>query len=160
MFIEFDQMPPQSRVWIYQSNRPLTEEETTAVQQRLQAFIENWVAHQKSLKASGKVFYGRFLIISLDESHNAASGCSIDASVHFLRMLEQEFDLSLFERTNVAFLKDKDIQTETVHKLKEKIAEGTIHQDTLVFNNLVDNIQDLQSNWPQPAKDTWLARYF
>lgn len=160
MYTEFENLPAHTRVWIYQADRNLTVQEQEMLESRLKVFTENWAAHQQPLKASAKVFYARFVVLAVDESYNQASGCSIDSSVHFLQELEKELEVNFFERSNQAFLKEDEIHTAHIKKLKQKIAEGFIEGDTLVFNNLVTNMQELQQNWKQPAKESWLARYF
>ncbi len=162
MYIPFEEMPAQARVWIYQADRSLSPEDMATLQAKSKAFLEQWAAHQQALKASSAVFYERFLVIALDESFNAASGCSIDASVHFVKSLEQQLHLNFFDRTKVAFFnqEDKTVFTEDLKNLKQKIAEGIIRADTLVFNPLINDLGTLQKEWQKPAQSSWLARYF
>lgn len=160
MFIPFEEMPKQARVWVYQAERPLSTEECEITEAALSQFLEQWTAHNQSLKASGGVFQQRFVILALDEDFNAASGCSIDASVHFLQDLGKQLKTDFFDRS-VAFLSpDKALQTAELKDLKHYIAEGLIQSDTTIFNNLVKNIEELEQAWQQPAKASWLARYF
>ncbi len=160
MFVNFEELPSQARLWVYQSHRSLSPQEAEIVMQKVQAFIEGWVAHQKPLKASAQLLHQRFLLIAVDESYNLASGCSIDASVHFLKELEQALDLNLFDRSQVAYLQGEAVQTEAVKNLKKKVAEGQIQSDTIIFNNTVATLADWQQKWKQPAGESWLARYF
>jgi hypothetical protein len=52
MFIPFDNLPEESRIWIYQSNRKFSDEEIAEIESDLKSFIENWSAHGTSLEAS------------------------------------------------------------------------------------------------------------
>jgi hypothetical protein len=81
MYVAFDQLPPESRVWIYQANRQLTGPEIVATLPSLARFAEEWTSHGRSLHASAQFLHQQFLIIGLDEGIAGASGCSIDASV-------------------------------------------------------------------------------
>jgi hypothetical protein len=156
MFIEFDKMPLTSRIWIYQSVQPVAEEVSAYVK----SFTESWEAHGQPLKSSFNVFYNHFLVIAVDESFNHASGCSIDKSVHFVQELEKAFHLNLFDRLQQAIWHDNTIVFKTQKQLKEDISLGLIERNTLVFNNLVQTLGDLQTNWQIPAEQSWLARLF
>ncbi|OJJ14069.1 hypothetical protein BKI52_44605 [marine bacterium AO1-C] len=160
MYIPFDEMPAHARVWVYQANRTFTEAESAEMEQHLQHFVSQWTAHSKDLKASAKVFPDRFVVISVDENHHQASGCSIDASVHFVQELEKHYKLNLFVRTEVAYLEGETVKTAPVSKLKQQVADGVIKSDTQVFNNLVANMGELREKWQTEAQNSWLARYF
>lgn len=165
MYIPFEEMPGQARVWIYQANRPLSQAEEDYALQTSQVFMSRWAAHGKDLKSSVKIFHHQFLVIAVDETYNQASGCSIDASVALVKELEQKFSnaqhsFSFFDRTKVAFVYDDQVFLESTKSLKERIAEGNIKPDTLTFNNLVNNKDQFEKEWVVPAKDSWLARYF
>ena len=70
MYIPFHQLPPQSRIWIYQSSRPLTEGEVEDLQPVLTQFITEWTSHGQRLQASAQVFHNQFLVIANDEDVN------------------------------------------------------------------------------------------
>ena len=123
-------------------------------------FCEQWAAHNQPLKASFKLFHNHFLVIAVDESFNAASGCSIDASVHLVKQLEQNLNLNFFDRTHLAFLEKEDVFLESISNLKARIAEGIIDEQTSTFNNLVKNKGDLENQWVIPASESWINRYF
>ncbi len=160
MFIPFEEMPKDARIWIYQADRPLSNEEVEAVQEDISKFLDQWSAHGAGLKCSGKIIYNRFLLMSVDENHHGASGCSIDSSVHFIKSLGEHLKVNWFDRSNIAFKKQEEVFTAKQTTLKENIAQGQITKDTLTFNNLVTNIQEFEQGWVVPAKDTWLKRYF
>ena len=42
---------------------------------------------------------------------------------------------------------------------KQLIVNGSINQDTIVFNNLIDRRQDLFTKWELPLKESWQKRY-
>ncbi|MFP4089208.1 MAG: hypothetical protein ACLFUB_07520 [Cyclobacteriaceae bacterium] len=165
MYIPFEDMPPDARVWIYQASRALSQAEINYTHQLGQQFTSAWAAHAKPLRASVKVFHKRFLVIAVDESYNLASGCSIDASVALVKELEQKFSseaepFSFFDRSKVAFLHQDEIFVEPTARLKQQVAEGRITPETLTFNNLVSNKKQMEQEWLVPAGDTWLSRYF
>mgnify|MGYP005752497171 CR=1 FL=1 len=160
MYIPFDELPPQARLWIYQASRPLTEAEQTEIKPLLQRFATEWSSHGKGLQASASLLHDRFLVLANNESATAASGCSIDASVRFVKELEERFGISFFDRSQLAFLKEGEVETVAMSDLKNKVAAGDINESTLYFDTLVNNYGELQQAWPKPAGASWLSRYF
>ncbi|UXX80704.1 hypothetical protein N7E81_06280 [Reichenbachiella carrageenanivorans] len=160
MYIPFEEMANTSRVWIYQANRVLSTKDQLFLDQKCKTFLEQWAAHGQSLKSSFQVVHDKFLIVSVDESFNQASGCSIDASVALVKSLEQSLDISFFDRTQVCFLIDNEIIEIPINGIKTYVENGKINEDTLTFNNLVDNIGAFNKEWKIAAKNSWLKRYF
>lgn len=159
MFVDFDKMARDSRVWLYQSDRDLTAEEQNYILEQTKKFLNTWVAHGTNLNSSVKIFYKRFLVILVDEKIASVSGCSIDSSVRFVKALETELNVNFFDRTKVAFLDDGNVFLESLNKIKNRISEGIISGDTLTFNNLIKNKAELEESWMVPASETWLSRY-
>ena len=45
MFVPFDQLPDNARVWIYPSSRKFSPDEVLVIRQKTKAFLEQWTAH-------------------------------------------------------------------------------------------------------------------
>jgi len=95
MYIPFENLPQESRIWIYQSSRKFSDEKVAEIENELMSFIENWSAHGTSLEASFTIKYNRFIIIAVNQEFHSATGCSIDASVGFIQNLEQKYSEDL-----------------------------------------------------------------
>ncbi|MBF9253164.1 hypothetical protein I2I11_07660 [Pontibacter sp. 172403-2] len=160
MYIPFDKLPPHARLWIYQAGRPLTEAEQAEIKPVLQRFAEEWSSHGKELEASAELLHNQFLVLASNESATSASGCSIDKSVHFVRELEQQLQVSFFDRTRLAFLKEGRVEMVAMQELKNSVATGKIDKNTLYFDTLIQQYGELQGAWPRPASQSWLSRYF
>lgn len=160
MYIPFDELPPHARLWIYQASRPLTETEQAEIKPVLQRFAKEWSSHGKDLEASATLLHSRFLVLASNESATSASGCSIDKSVHFVRELEQQLQVSFFDRTQLAFLKEGQVEMVAMQELKSSVAAGEIDKNTLYFDTLIQQYGELQEAWPRPAGHSWLSRYF
>ena len=165
MYVAFDQLPATARVWIYQASRPLTSEETVRILPSLAYFAEEWTSHGRSVLASAAVLHQHFLVLGLDEAVAGASGCSIDASVRFVTQLEQQLSLELLDKSRLAFVQNGQVQNGQVQLLgrrefKAATASGDVTPDTLYFDNTVATKGELDTLWPRPAGQTWLARYF
>ena len=160
MYVAFDHLPPQARIWIYQASRPLAEAELMPLLPRLAAFAEEWTSHGQQLAASAEFLHRQFLVIGLDEAVAGASGCSIDASVRFVRELEQHLGVGLLEKSRMAFLTDGQLRFLNRRELRDAVAAGEVTGATLYFNNTLTTKGELDIQWPAPAGKTWLAPYF
>ncbi len=159
MLIDFNSLPEESRVWIYQSNRSFSEEELLQLEQQLNTFIEAWTAHGKDLQAGYKIVYKRFIVIALDQNSNNATGCSIDASVYFIQELEKQYNVDLMDKMNVSYKQGEFIAYKPLLDFKKMAQEKAVSKNTIVFNNLVNNIAEFNENWEVPASESWHSRF-
>jgi hypothetical protein len=149
---------PDSRVWIYQSNRIFSLSEALEIEEQLTEFCEGWLSHGAPVKGYGNLFFGQFLVLMADETATAVGGCSTDSSVRFVKQLGEQFGVDFFNRTLLAFqVKDK-IQVIPMAQLNYALENGFINADTIYFNNTVETKQQLENNWLVPVKNSWLAR--
>ena len=159
MYQDFDKMPIQSRVWIYQADRNLSAKEENITVYFLKNAIQDWAAHGAALLGSVAVLENRFVVIALDENQNMASGCSIDASTHWFKELGTQLGLDFFDRS-IAYLDDNVVKTVPVFKAKAAVEKTLILENTTVFNNNVSNLQEFKSSWKTDAKNLpFLAKH-
>lgn len=159
MLVNFDTLPEESRVWIYQANRSFSEEELQELNTKIATFIEAWTAHGKDLQAGFKIVYKRFIVMALNQNLNMATGCSIDASVHFIQELEKAYNVDLMDKMNVSFKQGEFIAYKPLIDFKTMAKNKSVSKNTIVFNNLVTNIAEFKDNWEVPAKDSWHSRF-
>ena len=159
MLVDFNTLPQESRVWIYQANRSFSKEELEDINHKLEKFITNWTAHGSDLQAGYLIKYNRFIIIALNQNLNKATGCSIDASVHFIQQLEKEYKVDLMDKMNVSYKQGEYIAYKTLSSFKQMAKDKAISKNTIVFNNLVTNIAEFNDNWEVPASDSWHSRF-
>lgn len=160
MFVDFDTLGPDARIWIYQSNRALTDNEINSVSSKLRSFVEEWTRHGDDLRASFDIRYDHFIILAVDENFAQVSGCSIDASTHVFKNFEQEFQVELLNKLNTAFRNGEHINIVSLSDFQRFVKEDKIKPDTLVFNNMVQNKGELEESWEVPANKSWHNRYF
>ena len=159
MYIPFDHMPDEARVWIYPSNRPFLESELELIRDSLEQFIAQWTAHNQVLEASYDLPYNRFIILSVNQKNVQASGCSIDASVRFIQQLESQFGLVLLDKMNVTFKQGEFLAHKPLDEFVKMAKAKSVSGATVVFNNLVDNVADYKQFWEVPAQDSWHQRF-
>ncbi len=150
------------RVWIYQSNRTFTEAEVGIIEQILEEFVAQWTAHGNQLAGTYAIKYNLFIFLEVDEEKAAVTGCSIDKSVHLLKKIEQELDVSLFDRLQLAYLSDRDHKIHVVSRadFEQLLKLGDITADTIVFNNMLTQADEIEARWEVPLKESWHAKVF
>ncbi|RZN83476.1 MAG: ABC transporter ATPase [Winogradskyella sp.] len=159
MLVDFDTLPEESRVWIYQANRSFSETEISEIEEKLNVFIEAWTAHGQDLQSGFKIVYKRFIVIALNQSLNTATGCSIDASVHFIQELEKAYNVDLMDKMNVSYKQGEFIAHKSLIDFKKMAKQKAVSKKTIVFNNLVTNIAEFKDNWEVPASESWHSRF-
>ena len=159
MYVDFSLMPDNSRVWVYQADREFTTDELNKISVRLKDFVSNWKRHGEDLKASYKIEYNQFIILSVDENYNDVSGCSIDASVHIIRDLQNEFEVDLLNKMNVSFKDGTNINTVSLKDFKEFVKQQKINSNTVVFNNMVTSKADFELSWEVEARHSWHNKF-
>ncbi len=155
----FQHFPAETRVWIYQSNKHIPEETASALKQAVNQFAQNWVSHNRQLRAHGDVLHNRFILLAVDESQADASGCSIDKSVHFIKQVEGQLGVDLFDRMTFAWLEGNEVKTASSQAFAELYQSGQISNETLVFDNLVKTKGELEENWLKPLNKSWHRRF-
>lgn len=160
MLLEFNQLPDHSRIWIYQANRPFKEEELELLQPKIEEFLQQWTAHGQDLAAGYDIPYNRFIVIALDQSQASATGCSIDASVHFIQSVEKEFNIDLMDKMNVTFKTGEYVAHKDLAAFKKMAKDRSVSPKTIVFNNLVNTIGEYRDHWEVPASQSWHSRFF
>ena len=142
MYVDFDTLNDNSRIWVYQSSREFNQEEVDIISSKLKDFVNEWTRHGDDLKASFSIKYKHFIVLAVDESFNQVSGCSIDASTHVFKSFEKEFNVELLNKLNTAFKDGEHINVVSLADFQKYVKADRIHSDTLVFNNMVQNKGD------------------
>ena len=157
MFVPFETLPEESRIWVYQSERELSLDEQTQIIALGQDFLSQWASHGQQLHASLAILKNYFLVIGVDD-RQLPSGCSIDASVGFVREVGNRLQLDFFNRTKVPLLINDAVKTVPLVQIKDQIRNGVVSEDTLLVNTLVQQKADL-ARWIVSIKESWLGRY-
>ena len=63
MIVDFNKLPDDSRLWIYQSNRDFSNHELDEIRNLTESFLINWQTHNQELEVSYEIKYNRFLIL-------------------------------------------------------------------------------------------------
>jgi len=160
MYVPFEDLPQDSKIWIYQSNRKFSDQEAEQIDAATKDFVENWNAHGAGLSASYQLKYNRFVILAVDQDLHAATGCSIDDSVRFIQSLEKQYNVDLLDKMNVTFRNGEHIAHKPLAEFKKMAKEKAVSANTIVFNNLVNTVGEWNEFWEVPANESWHSRFF
>lgn len=150
-----------AKIWIYQADRFLTDEEAKAISDKIEVFLEGWNAHGSPLAGKGYIKDNLFVIFEVDEEEVSASGCSIDKSVGFLKSIEQEYGIVLFDRFRIAYLDENGSLKQTDKSgFETLVKQGKVKEDTKVYNNTITRVEEMKDRWVLSFKDSWHAKVF
>ena len=159
MIVNFNKLPDNSRLWIYQSNRDFSDQELDEIRNLTESFLSNWQTHNQELEVSYEIKYNRFLILAVNESFNSPGGCSIDLSLRFINNLSKKINIDLLDRMSVNYRDKEDIKSLKLNELKELLNNKSINEETIIFNNLVKTKIDYMDNWESSLKNSWLSQF-
>ena len=76
MFVNFQKLPEESRIWTGAQD-VISSENQKLISDKIIDFLNNWSHHGSPLTSSFTFIKNRFLVIGLDESKNPTGGCSL-----------------------------------------------------------------------------------
>ena len=156
--VPFDNLPDASRVWVFGSDRPLTEEGTKALLKAVEEYLASWKAHGAPLTVGSRLLDDRFLVVAVDQSTVGASGCSIDGLFRVLQGLEAKVGASLVGGGRV-FYRDGTgtVQSASRGDIPSLAKSGAITKDTVVFDTSLTDLGLFRSGFEKRAKESWIA---
>jgi hypothetical protein len=143
-------------VWVYQANRPFSASETQAIENYLTPALTQWAAHGAGLNASFEIRFQQVIVIAVDETINAASGCSIDASTRWFKEMGAALGIDFFDRST-AIVEGDEVTLLPLTALKNNPLL-TPSKDVIPLQT--ESLGAYRSGWLQRADTTWLKRYF
>ena len=160
MIIDFKNIPDDSRIWIYQSNKDLSDSEIKIIDNKTTLFLNNWKAHGNDLQASYLIKERRFLIIAVNEKFNPIGGCSIDYSLQLVNDISATINLDFLDRLLVNYRSENRIKSISLRDLKNKIKNRSFSPETVIFNTTVKTKKELSSDFELKISSSWLSKFF
>ncbi|TVQ44977.1 MAG: hypothetical protein EA362_09410 [Saprospirales bacterium] len=149
----------ESPLWIYAADRAFSDTESPQIKMAIKQFTNSWLSHGQKVNPYGDLLFNRFIVLSADSNFTIPSGCSIDSSVHFVKEIEKQFEVDLFNRMNVyRITDDNEIALTSFHVLAAEIEKGQFSKDSLIFDMTVRTCGDFVDSWIKPAGESWLNR--
>ena len=156
--VPFETLPDSARVWVFGSDRPLSEEATQTLMTAVEQYLAEWNAHGEPLTAAYEWRFGRLLVIGVDQRTAGASGCSIDGLFRVLQKLEPQLGARLLGGGRV-FYRDNhgEVQSAERHELKAMLDSGAIRENSVVFDTSLTDLGSLREGFERPARKSWAA---
>ena len=161
MILEFNELAKDSPIWIFESNRELTEAEVNKINIKIKDFITKWQSHNEDVYGAYKIEYNRFIILGADKSKNNPSGCSIDGIFKLIKDIENKHMVMFFDRLTLSYIdKGGEVISSNINDFKDKISKKIVNEDTIVFNNVIREKSQLENNWKIEAAKSWHKKLF
>ncbi len=159
--VPFEALPDESRLWVFGVGRDLDESEEEAFLNKVDHFLDTWMAHGVELRCGRDWRHGRFLLVAVDEASEPPSGCSIDAMVRVLKEEEGVLGLPILDSSPVWFLKGDTVHRAARAEFKRLAEDGTVGPETIVFDNTVTRLtEEREGRWERAATDGWHGKAF
>jgi hypothetical protein len=159
MYVPFEEMPANSKVWLYPSVDFFDKELKSNIENDLKAFVTEWLSHQREVKGSSKILAKGIICLAADQTDFEVSGCSIDSSYRFIKDLELKYNLSLFERDLVFFeTMNGAVGLIRIKEIETAFKEEDLCEDTPVFNLQAATVNQVKNAWI-PLIDTPYSRF-
>ena len=159
--VPFDQLPDHARLWIFGADRPLSLDERRLLAESVENGLRGWSAHGSPVTWGHALHHERFLLLGVDESTTALSGCSIDGAVHEIQALERRLGPSLLDTARVFYREGEGVRAVSRQRFRELADAGAVSAETVVYNNVIATVGDLRRGaWEVPASRSWHAKAF
>lgn len=158
----FPDYPDEARLWAYVADRPLTANEQTMLQEKLDRFFASWQSHGRPVKGQAQLVDERLLLVGAFVPGGDISGCGIDASVNVLEEVGSDLDIAWLSPLHVFYRSASgEIEAASRSEFRQLAEEGRVTTDTRVFDVSVDTVGQLhRGELEQPAGDSWHGRVF
>ena len=158
--VPFETLPDSSRVWVFGSDRPLSEDATAKLMTAVEGYLADWKAHGEPLTAAYEWRFGRLLVIGVDQRSAGASGCSIDGLFRVLQQLEPQLEGARLVGGGRVFYRDNhgEVQSVERHELKALRDSGAITNNSVVFDTSLTDLGSLREGFERPARKSWVSK--
>jgi hypothetical protein len=158
MFVDYKSISNDAKVWIYPSSRKFYPTEIEEIEEKIKTFVENWKFDDEDFKVSYQFLYNRFIIL-VAEDDVALTNVDIDASVAFILQLQETYKVELLDKMNACFKQGEYVQYKELKDFKKLLKNKAVTGKTIIFDNLVNNKEDLENYWELSIENSWYNRY-
>ena len=159
MFVDYDSISEDAKVWIYPSSRKFYDTEIEEIENKIKNFVENWKSEDENFKVSYQFLYKRFIIFFSDDELSPVSNVDIYVMVSFILELQSDYEVTLLDKMNVCFKQGEFVQYKELKELKTLLKNKAVTEKTIVFDNLITNKFDFENYWEIPMEESWYNRF-
>jgi hypothetical protein len=159
MFVDYDTIAEDAKVWIYPSSRKFYPTEIEEIEEKIKTFVKNWKADDENFQVSYQFLYSRFIIFIADSSETTITNADIDVSVSFILQLQETYKVELLDKMNACFKQGEFVQYKELKDFKKLVKNKAVTGKTIIFDNLINNKEDLENYWEIAIEDSWYNRF-
>jgi len=119
-------LPDQSRVWIFTTAVPLTDDLAARVEAGLKAFVADWMSHGQQVRGGFALCNRRFILVAADETANDVSGCSIDSMFRAVQAAVGRAGVPLADTADIAYRGPNGVELVDRPTFRRLVREGVI----------------------------------
>lgn len=158
MFIPFEELPEDAKVWIYIADKQLNDEECNALIEKIEPFLGRWKSEGKEFKSGYRFLENQILVVGGTASGFAISGCAMDALLKTVKKWEESIGVDFTTIPKFCYRNDGKIKTGNMAFFKKAVEEGEVLADTIVLDNTIQNLSDYKEKFEVPASKCWHKR--
>lgn len=147
----------ESKLWVFQSESPFSSFEDE-IKERLENFIAQWKTHGERVEATFDVLEGVFIIVASNEQNVVVSGCGIDELTKCIQNIELDFSLNLYDRSELYFLNEGELNSCSFMEVKEKFLNEEISESSQIFDISVNTVESYTNRWKIPMNRSWVYK--
>ena len=157
MYLEFKNLSPKARCWIYILQSPLTKVLFKKLDFELNKVCENWVSHGENINSNYKITDKQFIILFAEE--NNVSGCSIDALNNEMIRISNVLGIGLKSNSKIGIFRKNIIHFFDKNEIIDLIQKNEFSLSNVMVNTTVRNKYEFESSWKIQIKDSWLKTF-
>jgi hypothetical protein len=151
--VAFDSLPDSARVWIFGSDKRLSNEAAESLMREVGDHLASWKAHGEPLTVGSRLLDDRFLVVAVDQSTTGASGCSIDGLFRVLQTAQSGLGVNLVGGGRLFYRDGQgEVQCAPRADLDQLRASGAITPDTVVFDTTITDLGTFRGNFEKRAE--------
>ena len=157
----FEDLPDDTRLWVYGFEAVLDDRMKNKVVDQLRWFLQAWRAHGVPVDGAYSMLHDRFVFLA-GRCSDGISGCSIDSSVKSFKELKKKYNIDALNRSLIFFRTvDGTIESLGRVEFQAEVDAGRITDTTVVFDPTIQTLGDLrEGRFDATFGDCWHARVF
>lgn len=158
MFIKFQELPNDAKVWIYIGDRKLASNEKAELIGKIEPFLSRWKSEGKEFKSSYEILEDQILVVGGVSEGFALSGCTMDALKKTVEKWDESLQLNFTAIPKFCYRGPHAIVCRNQAQFKEDIRKGLVTEQTKVFDNTILAMEDYRKGIEFPIQKCWHNR--
>ncbi|PCJ59202.1 MAG: hypothetical protein COA79_10910 [Planctomycetota bacterium] len=155
MFVPFNEIPDDSKLWIYISNRILTTLEKETLLGKVEPFLERWRSEGTAFKSSYQFLEDQILIVTGYGDDFSLSGCAMDALMKTVTKWGESLGVDFTTIPKFCYRHQDLIIAGSRKDFKAAVEAGEINDETIVLDNTLLTLGEFKTNFEKKVLDCW-----